>query len=118
VSSPKAGTMIGLLSDGLIWAIPYRDKQSLLPVSLPDGILVGYLTPEETRRHFPEKIPDFIVLQTDEVGETRTVRLEPGDDESSFRPQDVFVLEGIYALPSGDAAAVYYDRSRPLSWIE
>jgi len=110
--------MIGLLSDGLIWAIPYRDKQPLLPVSLPDGIVVSYLTPEETRRHFPEKIPDFIVLRTDEVGKTRTVRLEPGDDESSFRPQDVFVLEGIYELPSGDVAAVYYDRARPIHWIE
>jgi hypothetical protein len=118
VSQAKPGTKIGLLSDGIIWAIPYRDKKPLPPVSLSDGVIVGYLTPEAKRQHFPEHIPGFIVVRTDDFGKTQTVRLEPGDDESSFRPRDVFVLEGIYELPSDDVAAVYYDRSRPIDRIE
>ena len=118
MSQAKPGTKIGLLSDGIIWAIPYRDKKPLPPVSLSDGVIVGYLTPEETRQHFPEQIPDFIVVRTDQFGATQTVTLEPGDDESSFRPHDVFVLDDVYELPSDDIAAVYYDRSRPIDRIE
>ena len=114
MSSVEPGTRISLVSDGLIWAIPYRNKKPLLPVCLSDGVIVGYLTAEETRHHFPEHVPDFIVIRTDESGKARTVTLGPGEDESSFRPQEIFLLEGLYELPPDDFAAIYYDRSRPI----
>ena len=119
MSPDKPGTKNGLTSDGLIWAIPYRDKKPLPPVSLSDGVIVAYLTPEQTHRHFPDDIPAFIVVRTDEFGKMQTITLELGPTSLRSGPKDVFVLEGIYgSYHRMMSRPVYSNRSRPIHWIE
>jgi hypothetical protein len=106
LSQPR--TYNSLTSDFVIWGVPYRDKKPLSPISLSDGVVVGSLTAEETRQHFPDPVPAFIVIQTERFGGVQVVTLDPQADQSSFRTRDVFVLEGVYVLPSDELAAVYF----------
>ncbi len=92
----------------------------LRPISLCEGIVVGYPSLEEKHRHIPDDVPKFMLFQQCGTDEVLTVRLASAEDAAyvSHGDQEVFEFIDIYNLPTDGIAVVYCGVSCPIHVLE